>query len=94
MPERETYEADLFRRYEARIVTLELLHAETRAAVEAMKPVVDNLETDRLLHDAIAANLTHRDAVRLSRLQLALVVVALFVPPTISALLIHVLASR
>lgn len=85
MPERDEYEADLFRRYEARIVTLELKVEHLESVNDRYTPVIDALHEAQLVATALKAKMERARLGTLSRTQIVIGVLALFVPPFLSA---------
>lgn len=87
MPGRDEYEADLFRRYEARIVALEVDVSAHHEEWKHYKALVDKHETDRMIAQAIADKIVEQRSFALTRRQVAVATVALFLPTTVGALL-------
>lgn len=93
MPERDEYEADLFRRYEARIVTLELKMEWLEEQMKKYSPIVDVLHEAALVATALSAKLERARIGTLSRWQIAVGVLALFVPPVLVSSLTYLLVK-
>lgn len=94
MSERSTYEGDLFRRYEARIVALEVEQEALRDFARTYKPLVDKLETDRAITEAVAKRIVEGHRYTLSRVQVLIAIIAVIVPPMLTALLVHLWATN
>lgn len=84
MDARDEYEADLFRRYEARIVSLELRADAFEDYVAKWTPIVEKLRDAELIATALAAKLDLARRGALSKWQIAVAVCALFVPPVLT----------
>lgn len=84
MDERSEYEADLFRRYEARIVKLELRCDDFELYVKKWTPVVEKLRDAELIATALAAKLDLARRGALSKWQIAVAICAVFVPPLLT----------
>jgi hypothetical protein len=83
--DRQRYENDLFRRYEARIVALEIQAEAARTWRAHYGPVVDELrETDRIAK-AVADRLKEAQTMTFTRVQLVIAACALLIPPCLSA---------
>lgn len=89
MPLRDEYEGDLFRRYEARIVALEIGLRDLAATVAADSKIVSELRDAKLLADAIAERLNEGRRWTVTKLQVAVAIAALVVPPTLGALVAY-----
>lgn len=87
MGTRDEYEGDLFRRYEARIVTLELKVEALEGDVKKYAGIVDVLHEASLVAAALKVKLERARLGTLSRVQIAVAVAAILVPPFLSAAL-------
>lgn len=87
MDEREAYEADLFKRYETRIVALEYAVDGLRVTADRYIPIVDKLRDNELVAEQIAARLRASSTLGLSKVHVAIGIAALFVPSIVGAIL-------
>lgn len=91
MGERYENEAALFVRYEARIVALELAQEELSSTCARYWPIVDNLRDSALVAQKLAEALGQQARTKLTKVHVALAVLALFTPSVVSALLTYAL---
>lgn len=94
MDERIEREGDLFRRYELRIVQLELACEVFHEFCEKYRPIVDQMTEDARVALRVAAALQDARRVKLSRVQILLAIAALAVPSIVSAFLTSYLMHR
>lgn len=85
MDDRQRNENDLYRRYEARIVRLEIDVEDLKAFRQKYTGIVDVLRDSALMADALAAKLELARRGALSKWQLAVACFALFVPSMVTA---------
>lgn len=85
MGDRDEYEADLFRRYELRIVALEFKVEALEGVNEKYTPVIEALHEAALVATALKAKMEKARLGTLSRTQIVVGVLALFVPSFVSA---------
>ena len=91
MEDRQRAEAELFTRYEARIVAVEIGVSELRALAAKYVPIVDKLRDSDLVADAIADRLRETATMKLTKVHVVIGVAALFLPAVVSALLTYAL---
>lgn len=84
----------MFRRYEVRIVTLELKVADLEQFETKYAPIVDALQSAALMATALAAKLDQARRGTLSRVQIAVAIAALFVPSALTAALTLLIVRR
>lgn len=94
MDARSEHEADLFRRYESRIVKLEGRCDDFDDYMQKWTPVVEKLRDAELIATALAAKLDLARRGALSKWQIAVAVCALFVPPMLTMGLTLLLLKR
>lgn len=74
-------------RYEARLVALELRADRIEDTCEHYWPIVDQLRDSKLVADQIAERLRQSTALGLSKVHIALAMLALFIPSVVGAVL-------
>ena len=85
MEPRGESEADLYRRYEKRIVDLEWQVEQLEGTVAKYVPIVDALKDAKMLADALAERLVTGRTVQWTRVQVSIAILALFVPSCVTA---------
>jgi hypothetical protein len=85
--DRTEHEAELFTRYEARIVRLELRVDDLEDFKKRYAPIVDTLRDEQLVGIALAAKAELARRGVLPRWQVTIAIMALFVPPVVTAAL-------
>lgn len=88
MEARNEYEADLFRRYESRIVAVELLCEAFDTFKEKYMPLIDALVSDVEVDKRVKEALKRERAIVLTRVQLYIAFAALILPSLFTYLLL------
>lgn len=94
MDDRQRDEADLYRRYEARIVRLELRVDDLEAFEAKYAPIVDTLREAQLVAVALVAKADLARRGVLPKWQIVIAVLALFVPSILTATLTFLILKR
>ncbi len=91
MQDRAEHEGDLFRRYEARIVTLEIKVTDLELFEAKYSGYVDDLRSAQLIATALLAKTALARSGLLPKWQIGVAILALFVPQIVGSLLMYLI---
>ena len=86
MDDRTRHQGDLFTRYEARIVALEIVLEDVRHDCEHYWPIVEQLRDGKIVADAVAKKLLEDTTLGMSKVNLWLMAAGLLVPAAVGPL--------
>ena len=89
---RAEYEGEIFRRLESRLVAVEIKAEANSGRLSKLEPVVADLRDKDLLADAIADRVKEHGRTMVSRVTIACALLAVFVPPVLTTLLVKLIA--
>ena len=86
-------EAEYFRRIEARLVPVEMKAENNARRLDKLEPVVAKLRDADLIAATVAERMNVERRAAISRLTVAAALLAVFVPPILTALLVHYIGT-